>query len=86
MDPNELIAKYDLLLAPKFFDNFTCGKIIEQLIGAAFAPATVYDRSEGGAVDERVRRTSRLTPSQATLELVTQRLLDYKENIIAQRL
>jgi len=81
METSELIAKYDLLLAPKFFDASTCGKIIEQLAGSPCTPATVYGRSESGAVDERVRRTSRLTPSQTTLELVTQRLLEYKETI-----
>ena len=81
MNASELIAKYDLLVAPKFFDDSTCQEIIEQLVGSASTPATVYGASESGAVDERVRRTSRLTPSQTTLEFVTRRLLEYKETI-----
>jgi len=81
METSELIAKYDLLLATRFFDDITCRTIIEELSKAAFTPATVYGRSESGAVDERMRRTSRLTPSHPTLDLVMRRLLEFKETI-----
>jgi len=43
------------------------------------APATVYGASASGAVDERVRKTARLTPSAATVELVVRRLLESKQ-------
>jgi SM-20-related protein len=77
----DLIAKYDLLLRPGFLDESTCQNIIEQTRSGSFGPATVYGRSDSGAVDERVRKTSRLTPSKDTVEFVKLQLFEYKEEV-----
>lgn len=77
----DLIAKYDLLLRPGFLDESTCQSIIEQTCSGPFAPAAVYGRHDSGAVDERVRKTSRLKPPDITVESVTRQLFEYKENV-----
>ena len=77
----ELVKKYELFVAPEFFDQTTCRKIIAQTSNESSAPATVYGRTDSGSVDDRVRRASRFTPSKETLQLVTQRLMAYKEAV-----
>jgi SM-20-related protein len=76
-----LIAKYDLLLAPQFLDEATCNKIIEETHGASHAPATVYGRNDSGSVDERTRRTTRLTVLKSTIDSITGLLLQYKPEV-----
>ena len=77
----ELVKKYELFVAPNFFEESTCQNIIEQSRVGSTRPATVYGQSDSGSVDDRVRRASRFTPSKETLELVTQGLMDYKEEV-----
>jgi len=74
-------SAYDLLIEPNFLSESTCRNIINETSNGAFQPATVYGRTDSGSVDERVRKTSRLTVSEETFELVKQRLLDYKPRI-----
>lgn len=81
MEPAQLIQKYNLLLAPDFFDEVACQKIIGETRAGASRPATVYGQIESGSVDQRVRRASRLTPSEATIEFLKQRLLDFKKTV-----
>lgn len=80
MEP-DLIAEFDLLVAPHFLEESTCQSFLEQTRSAAFAPAKVYGSSDSGGVDERVRRASRLTLSANILNLVKQRLLGYKHEV-----
>lgn len=77
----DVIAKYDLLLIPRFLDESTCQEFIEQTRLSSSAPATVYGRTDSGSVDERVRRASRLNPSDAIVESVKQRLLEHKQHV-----
>ena len=76
-----MLAKYGLLLARGFLDEATCQSIIEETRLAPAAAATVYGRSDAGAVDERVRKALRLSPSSTTVELVKSRLLEYKPDV-----
>ena len=76
-----MLSKYGLLLARGFLDRATCQSIIEETRLKPAAAATVYGRSDAGAVDERVRKSSRLTPSSTTVELVKSRLLEYKPHV-----
>jgi len=81
MDTAQLISKYELLLARRFLDASTCRRIIDETRTAAHSQATVYGRTDSGAVDERVRKASRLTPSDITVAFVKQQLLDHKQKV-----
>ena len=74
-------SAYDLLIEPNFLSESTCRNIINETSHGAVQPATVYGRTDSGSVDERVRKTSRLSVSEETLQLVNQRLLDYKPRV-----
>lgn len=81
MEAIKLIKKYDLFLAPNFFDESTCRKIINETRSGVSGPATVYGQIESGAVDQRVRRASRVNPTEATIGYLKQRLLDFKTTV-----
>jgi SM-20-related protein len=74
-------AGFDLYMVRTFFDAEACGELINELRRSPVAPATVYGRGESGAVDERVRKAARLTPSPKTVELVRRRLLEYRGEV-----
>ncbi len=77
----QLSPAYDLLVEREFLSESICRNIINETSNSAFQPATVYGRTDSGSVDERVRRTSRLSVSEETFQLVNQRLLDYKPQV-----
>ena len=77
----QLSAAYDLLVERKFLSESTCRNIISETSKGAFQAATVYGRTDSGSVDERVRKTTRLTVSEETFQLVNQRLLDFKTRV-----
>jgi predicted 2-oxoglutarate/Fe(II)-dependent dioxygenase YbiX len=81
MSTSDLIAKYDLLLRTNFIDESTCRRILDESLTATSGPATVYGQSNSGAVNDRVRKTTRFQPSSQTKELITGRLLEYKPAI-----
>jgi SM-20-related protein len=61
---------FDLLWERGFLDAPTCARVLAAARAAAGAPATVYGRGEGGRVDERVRRTTRVSAPADVDELV----------------
>ncbi len=67
---------FDLLIERDFLDAASCKRLVAEMRAARSAPATVYGRAESGAVDERVRRTTRVFPSGETDELVRGLLLE----------
>jgi SM-20-related protein len=77
----QLSPAYDLLVERHFLSESTCRNILNETSNGAFQPATVYGRTESGSVDERVRKTSRLSVSEETFQLVNQQLLDYKPRV-----
>ncbi len=58
-----------------------CRKLIEDMSIASENSAEVYGASDSGSIDERVRRTVRLTPSPEAAEKVMQRLIEAREGI-----
>ena len=67
---------FDLLLERGFLDAATCERVVAEMRGARSTPATVYGHAAAGAVDERVRRTTRVFPSDETDALVRRLLLE----------
>ena len=68
---------FDLLIERDFLDAAACERLVAELRASPAAPATVYGRAESGAagaVDERVRRTTRVYPSAETEAFVTRLL------------
>jgi len=74
----ESAAEFNLLLIKNFFDARTCGKVLAEMRSARSGPATVYMGVASGAVDERVRKATRIVPSPETTEFVRRLLLERK--------
>lgn len=68
----------DLLVVKEFLDPLTCRQILAEMNSAEGAAATIYGRGAAGSVDQGVRQTLRLRPSVATVQFVTDRLLQFK--------
>lgn len=68
----------DLLHIENFLDGATVAKLLAELREADAAPATVYG-SESGAVNVRMRRTTRMTVPDSTRDAIAKRLLDDKQ-------
>lgn len=66
----------DLLVERGFLGAAACERLVAEMRGARAVPATVYGLAESGAVDERVRRTTRVLPSGETEGLVRGLLLE----------
>ncbi len=74
-------AGFDLYTVKDFFDAEACAEVLGEMRRAGAGAATVYGRGEAGAVDERVRRASRLAPSGETIERVRRRLAECREEL-----
>ena len=75
MSTQDLVADFGLLLVRDFLGAEECARLAAEMRAAAGLPATVYGRAESGEVDERVRRTTRVTPSPEAEGLVRGLLL-----------
>jgi SM-20-related protein len=64
----------DLFVVKQFFDRLTCDNIVAEMNTAHGGAATVYGLGAGGSINENVRKTLRVQPSSAIIELVTDRL------------
>ncbi|MET0625069.1 MAG: 2OG-Fe(II) oxygenase [Pyrinomonadaceae bacterium] len=67
---------FDLFIERDFLGAAVCARLVAEMRAARALPATVYGRVESGAVDERVRRTTRVFPSGETDGLVRRLLLE----------
>lgn len=65
----------DLFVERGFLDPATLDAVFAAVRASSGRPATVYGRSDSGAVDERVRRTTRVSPPCEVEELVRRLLL-----------
>jgi len=74
MTETHVAAGFDLCMVRNFFDPETCGELLTEMRRCPAAPAVVYGRGDAGAVDERVRKVSRLLPTGETVERVGRRL------------
>ena len=80
MKPDEG-ALFNLYFDRSFLDEQLCGEIITELTGATENLASVYGVAEDGAVDERIRKATRLVPPAGTLERVIERILSAREEV-----
>jgi SM-20-related protein len=71
----------DLFVVPQFFEPQLCDAIAVELKAAAGSSASVYTSASSGTIDEMVRRTVRVKPSQETVDLIIQKLLACKEAV-----
>ena len=71
----------DLFVVPQFFERQLCDAIALELKAAAGGAATVYSSANSGAIDEMIRRTVRVKPSQETVDLIIQKLLACKDAV-----
>lgn len=68
----------NLYVAKQFLEPGICREIVAEMSAAPGDAATVYGRTASGAVDQNIRATLRLRPSVATVDLITNRLLELK--------
>ena len=74
-------ALFNLYFVKSFLDEQLCGEIITELSGATENLASVYGLAEGGAVDERIRKATRLVPPAGTVERIIKRFLNAREEV-----
>jgi SM-20-related protein len=65
----------DLFVERGLLDALTLAGVFEAVRGSGGQAATVYGRGDSGAVDERVRRTTRLSPPFEIEEVIRRLLL-----------
>jgi SM-20-related protein len=68
-------ADLDLFIERGFLDPATLAGVCDAVRASQGRPATVYGRDDSGSVDERVRRTTRVSPPVEIEELIRQLLL-----------
>ncbi|MFL6256790.1 MAG: 2OG-Fe(II) oxygenase [Pyrinomonadaceae bacterium] len=67
----------DLYVERGFLDPASLAELLAAVRASGGRPATVYGRGDSGAVDERVRRTTRVSPPFEMEELVRRLLLSH---------
>jgi SM-20-related protein len=71
----------DLFAVQQFLEPSLLDAIVAEMKTAPGSAATVYGSTVSGTVDELARRTFRLKPSNETVALVIQKLLEVKDAI-----
>ena len=71
----------DLLVVERFLDDETVAHVLAALGRAGGGPATVLSTLDGGAVQPRVRKVTRVAASPETVELIRRRLMDRKAEL-----
>lgn len=71
----------DLFVVPQFFEPRLCDAIVAEMKAAAGSAASIYGTATSGTIDEMVRRTVRVKPSQETVDLVIQKLRAFTDAI-----
>lgn len=72
--------KFDLSIVKEFFDAATCRQIVDDMRRSPVSAALTYGKGEA-AVDERVRRARRVSPSADTVASVTRRLEEHRKKL-----
>ena len=70
MSTRKRTADLDLFIERGFLAPPVLAEVFDAVRASGGRPATVYGRGDSGTVDERVRRTTRLSPPAETEELV----------------
>ena len=71
----------ELFVVKEFFDARVCGEIVAELAGARSDTSPVYGLGTSKFVDQRVRKSLFLLPSNETVELVTRSLQECKSDV-----
>jgi SM-20-related protein len=71
----------DLFVVTQFLEPSLCDAIVAEMKTAAGSAATVYGSSVSGTIDQSMRRTFRVKPSNETVAIVVQKLLAAKAAI-----
>ena len=71
----------DLFVIPQFLEPTLRDAVVAEMKAAAGSAATVYGSSISGTIDESMRRTFRVKPSNEIVALVIQRLLVLKDAV-----
>ena len=71
----------ELLIVKQFFEPHVCGEMLAELMSAPSNSSTVAGRGPTRTVDEGVRKSLRLQPSNETIELVTRSLLERRAEV-----
>ena len=71
----------NLFIVTHFIALDECQAVLSEMKSAAASAATVYGRTTSGAIDQNVRKTLRVKPSDPTVNLITARLWSYKEAV-----
>lgn len=79
-DPPTTAPKFDLSIVKEFFDAATCRQIVDDMRRSPVSAALTYGKGEA-AVDERVRRARRISPSADTVASVTRRLEEHRKKL-----
>jgi len=74
-------SPFDIHLVRGFFDPETCRDLITEMRRSSAAPALTYGQGDAGSVNERVRKVERLLPARETVEQVTNRLIDCRQQV-----
>jgi predicted 2-oxoglutarate/Fe(II)-dependent dioxygenase YbiX len=74
-------SPFDLLLVASFLDPETCREFITEMRRSPAAPAVTYGQGAAGSVNESVRKAERIMPSRETVEYVTRRLMEYRDQV-----
>jgi len=72
--------QFDLLIIKDFFDGEACRDVVDEMRRSTAGAALTYGKGEG-AVDERIRRARRVSPSAETVAYVTRRLEEQRQNL-----
>jgi predicted 2-oxoglutarate/Fe(II)-dependent dioxygenase YbiX len=75
MSTSDATAGLDLFIKRDFLDPATLAALLAAVRASGGRPATIYGRGDSGAVEERVRRTTRVSPPVEIEELVGRLLL-----------
>jgi len=71
----------ELFIIKQFFERRVCAEILAELKAARSEAATLYGRGSSESVDQRMRRSLHLLPSNKTVELVSRNLLECKSDV-----
>jgi predicted 2-oxoglutarate/Fe(II)-dependent dioxygenase YbiX len=74
------LSKFDLSIVKDFFAAEACRELIKDMRSSPSRAALTYGKGEP-AVDERVRRAVRVTPSEISVELVNRQLEEHRQHL-----
>ena len=81
-DQPRATPKFDLHIVKDFFDANTCREVVNDMRRSPAGAALTYGKGEP-AVDERIRRANRVSPSSETVAYVTRRLEEQRQDLVS---